>query len=231
MGWLRTISRNYLSVLIAQFFLLFLAAFMKEFVIFYGLFVFAMLWVFGSVIANIWETMVPRILALMCGLVALVTGFVWAVPGITESAVHTSFIICTIAYAAFVLIAIVSIGRSVFFIETSTSNRILGSLCIYMLLGMFFAFLYAGLDLMRPDAIDFRGAEASDLGSFGDYLYFSYVTLTTTGFGDIVPVRPLARLLAYLETVVGSMFLVVVVASFVAIHVSRAAARHFSKEG
>jgi hypothetical protein len=81
---------------------------------------------------------------------------------------------------------------------------------------------------MMPDTINFYGASVHNLGDFRDYLYFSYITLTTTGFGDISPVKPVARLLAYLETVVGSMYLVVVVASLVGMHVSQVVRKNIS---
>ncbi|MFH1829645.1 MAG: potassium channel family protein [Pseudomonadota bacterium] len=228
---LRIKAKNYVFVLIAQLILLLFAAFMQDFLILYLFFALAMLGIFGSVIASIWESLIPRALAIITGAIAFISGFVWAVPNVSRPVVMISIAICAFAYAAFVLIAIISIGRSVFTAEHDTKNSIMGSLCIYMLIGMFFAFFYAGLDVMRPDAINFSGANVQDLGDFSDYLYFSYTTLTTTGFGDIVPVRPVARLLAYMETVIGSMYLVIVVASLVSIHISQLVRRQISKVG
>jgi voltage-gated potassium channel len=223
-------THNYWNVLLSQIFLLFLATFMKDFLPLYILFIIALLGIFGSVVANIWETMIPRALAFVSGGVALVSGFVWAMPGLNESTVIIMLAICALSFAAFALIAITSIGHHVFVREMITKDRIVGSICIYMLIGMFFAFLYAGLDVIRPGSFTFSGKDAYELEDFRDYLYFSYVTLTTTGFGDMSPILPLARLLTYLETVVGSLYLVIMVASLVGIHVSQAARKQISKQ-
>jgi hypothetical protein len=79
-----------------------------------------------------------------------------------------------------------------------TVHRIQGAIAAYLLLGVIWAHAYALLALLRPGA--FSGAFSPTDGPRG-WFYFSFVTLTTAGYGDILPVHPLARSLANLEAV------------------------------
>ena len=98
-------------------------------------------------------------------------------------------------------------------------DRLMGSLCIYLLLGVLWAAYYALLQLLDPNAFHYTATPAQALPA-SHFLYHSFVTLTTLGYGDIVPVSPLARTAAYLEAVVGQIYLTVLVASLVGRHVS-----------
>jgi len=93
------------------------------------------------------------------------------------------------------------------------ANRIAGAVSAYLLLGLNWAFVYRFLVLADPGA--FTGLEAAAGGSFLDLLYYSFVTLTTLGYGDISPVSPVARALAYLEAASGVMYVAILVASLV----------------
>jgi voltage-gated potassium channel len=99
-------------------------------------------------------------------------------------------------------------------------NRIAGAISIYMLIGLIWASLYFFLSLMDPQA--FKGV--SDLGfgeakllnaAYMDLLYYSYVTLSTLGYGDVTPVSRAAQSLAYLEAISGVMYVAVLVAALV----------------
>jgi voltage-gated potassium channel Kch len=88
-----------------------------------------------------------------------------------------------------------------------TLSTVAGVICLYLLLGIMFAQLYqAGLEL-TDDAFIYSEA----LTRF-DLVYFSFVTLTTVGFGDIVPGIDATRALAATEAISGQLFLVTVVA-------------------
>ena len=110
-------------------------------------------------------------------------------------------------------------------------NRILGSICAYLVLGYCWAILYTFVWLNDGDA--FRGITAKNLLSidpdeltaFSEFLYFSFVTLTTLGYGDVRPVSDVARILAMLEATLGQLFLVIVVARLVGIHTVQAMRR------
>jgi hypothetical protein len=111
-----------------------------------------------------------------------------------EEPVIPYLMVCCVAYAAFILVAIVSIGADVLFRESVTLDCIWGSISVYMFLGMFFAFLFGFLAFFAPEA--FNHAARGGRLRLNDFLYFSYSTLTTTGYGDITPSHPFVRTLA-----------------------------------
>ena len=99
-------------------------------------------------------------------------------------------------------------------------NVLSAALCVYLLLGLTFALTYAALDLWRPGSFsipdDIRSTDISPFaGRTQDYIYFSLVTMTTTGFGDIRPVSRIARSFTILEILIGQIYLVVMIARLV----------------
>src|SRR5919108_3540110 len=93
-----------------------------------------------------------------------------------------------------------------------TVHLVLGVLAIYLLIGVTFAFADGAVD--RLGSRDFLRGQPTASGA--DFLYFSFTTLTTTGYGDLVPGTDLARSLAILEALAGQIYLVTVVALLVA---------------
>ena len=96
-----------------------------------------------------------------------------------------------------------------------SAETVLGALCAYVLIGLLFAFLYLAVDDFR-DAPFFAQPGPHDQGEF---LYFSYVALTTLGFGDLSPSVGLPQALTVLEALIGSVFLVTLVARLVTLWV------------
>ena len=96
--------------------------------------------------------------------------------------------------------------------RTVTIRTMFGVLCIYLLIGVFFAFVYAVIDAETASEFFPNVAPAST----SDFLYFSFTTLTTTGYGDLVTVNELGRSMAVLEALIGQIYLVTVVALIVA---------------
>jgi hypothetical protein len=96
-----------------------------------------------------------------------------------------------------------------------TSETVLGALCAYVLIGLLFAFVYLAVNEFR-DAPFFAQPGTHDQGEF---LYFSFVSLTTLGFGDLTPTEGLPQALTVLEALIGSVFLVTLVARLVTLWV------------
>ena len=118
--------------------------------------------------------------------------------------------------AAALLLAAVTmfVLRRVFAPGRVTADRIVAAMCAYLFLGMFWATLFALIHEFVPAAFHFpEGTSVHPT----DFTYFSFVTLTTLGYGDITPVSPLARSLAYMEAVFGQIFIAVVIARLVAL--------------
>jgi len=86
-----------------------------------------------------------------------------------------------------------------------TYHRIVGAVLLYLLIAIGFAALFAFVGLSIPNA--FKGvAFEDDAGLASELFYLSFVTLTTTGYGDIVPLHPLARSLCNIEAIVGQLY-------------------------
>ncbi|CAB1257929.1 Potassium channel protein [Vibrio cholerae] len=107
-----------------------------------------------------------------------------------------------------------SLIRQILFSGKIDTNKLIGSLALFLLLGLMWAVAYLLLLELDPQA--FHGLQAIPWAdNFSNSAYFSFVTLTTLGYGDISPVTPIAKTLVYLESVVGVFYMAVVVSSLV----------------
>lgn len=103
-----------------------------------------------------------------------------------------------------------------------SGQRIWGAVSAYLLMGMTWAFGYAALEIAVPGSFDLSAMTAArdhSIATAGQFFYFSFVTLTTLGYGDVSPIEPLARALTAFEAVAGQLFLAVLVARLVGLHV------------
>lgn len=103
-------------------------------------------------------------------------------------------------------------------------DTIAASLCGYLLIGVAFAVVFTLVMNIDSSALNIATADVGTLG-FGDQhtataLYFSFVTLTTLGYGDITPVSMPARMLTTAEALIGQLYLVILVARLVGLHIS-----------
>ena len=98
-----------------------------------------------------------------------------------------------------------------------TMRRIMGAVVVYLLLGLMWAFAYKLVELQRPGSFNSAGLSAveHDYNPKTRLIYFSFVTLTTVGYGDITPVYPIARSLAMLEALIGQLFPAILIARLV----------------
>lgn len=126
--------------------------------------------------------------------------------------------------AAFLVFLCFIIGRLLYFIRWTprvTSEVLSAGISIYLLLGILWAATYALVARLIPGAFANVSASAGRLQGF-EALYFSFITLTTVGYGDISPVAPIARMLAMMEAMTGTLYLAVLVSRLVSIHASSA---------
>jgi Ion channel len=101
-----------------------------------------------------------------------------------------------------------------------THETVLGALCTYVLVGLLFAFVYLAVSDLREASFFVQEGPHTQ----SEYLYFSFVTLTTLGFGDLSPGVGLPQALTVLEALLGQIFLVTLVARLVTLWVRQAAA-------
>ena len=106
--------------------------------------------------------------------------------------------------------------RFVFDRQVLTSDRLWGAAAAYLMIGVLWSILYSIIDRFGVPAFAIRGA--STPMELNDLLYFSFGTLTTSGFGDIVPVTRIARTAAMIEGIVGQLFIAILIARLVGVY-------------
>jgi hypothetical protein len=112
---------------------------------------------------------------------------------------------------ALVISALVAIARRLASQPRVTLQTVLGALCVYLFVGMLFGIVYSAIGTFARHPFFASGIQARGV----DYLYFSFVTLTTVGYGDLTARGDLARMLAVTEALLGQIYLVTVVAVLV----------------
>jgi Ion channel len=90
-------------------------------------------------------------------------------------------------------------------------RTVLGAICVYVLIGMTWSFAFTAVGTFDSRAFFAQQSHAT----VADYLYFSFVTMTTTGYGDLTAAHGLGRALAVLEALIGQLYLVTVIALLV----------------
>ena len=99
------------------------------------------------------------------------------------------------------------------------ANKIVGAVCVYLMIGVFLAVLYYLLQSVVPGS--FNGLESySEPQWFWRLLYFSFVTLSTLGYGDITPANAYSESMAYFEAIIGQFYIAIVVAGLVGSYMS-----------
>lgn len=97
-----------------------------------------------------------------------------------------------------------------------TRDKIAAAICVYLILGVIWGMFYGLAETLDPGAL----GGIVDVGSrgTGSAVYFSYITLTTLGYGDITPVSPTTRALAIVEAIAGQIYIAVMIARLVGLH-------------
>ena len=137
------------------------------------------------------------ILALICAL----TGFVLQMVAPSNASL-------ILAYAGSIsafIVASYALGYATLAPGVVTVHRVLGAIALYLNLGLMFAAVYRLIWYFIPNSLTNIPGEAG-WQAYGTILYFSFVTLTSTGFGDIAPVHPLVRTLANVEAIIGQLY-------------------------
>ncbi len=109
--------------------------------------------------------------------------------------------------------------------KTVDTNMIYGAVCIYLLMAIECGLLYALLEIHVPNSFDIGTSSSTVLSENNalvrDLIYYSFITLTTTGYGDIVPLTQTARYFSMLESFLGQLYLTVLVARLVGMHIAK----------
>jgi hypothetical protein len=117
------------------------------------------------------------------------------------------------ALGALTVLAI-AVGINVFGKGYAVSERVFGAIVLYLLIGLTWAVAYAFIHLFIPKA--FNGLTGDEAG-LAEWVYFSFVTLTTVGYGDITPVARVARSAAIVEALVGQLYPAIIIARLISL--------------
>jgi hypothetical protein len=139
----------------------------------------------------------------------------WSVHFLESPAFHLMGKISGALFFAFTAITLMS---HLFKAKDITSDTIIGAICVYFLIGLMWAYVYAILEIFHPGT--FYSSQGGSLGS-QLFTYYSFVTITTLGYGDITPLTSQARSLSLIEAAFGQIYLAVVIARLVGIHITQ----------
>ena len=171
----------------------------------------------GTLIFGIWSIAPQRIwfrvgfILISVGAINILLHTIFA----HEWALYVNLVVALLFYLFTTMLAF----EALFTGEQIDLNMIMGSICVYILVGICWSIFYFFESVIHPGA--FNGIDV-EIGKsrFTDLLYYSYVTLSTLGYGDITPVTPIARTLAFLEALFGQFYIAILVASFVGLQIS-----------
>jgi hypothetical protein len=172
----------------------------------------------ATLIINIWAVDNPRtnIISWKLGATMAI-----AITMVTDSLIESNFLAKFQLILAFTFIVLTTwqAWGQVMFTGRVDQNKIVGAICIYLLLGLAWAFAYLIVEAFIPGSL--RGLD-SELWQHNAHtmIYYSMVTLTTVGYGDISPIAPLSKFLAYMESVTGIFYTTVLVASLIGIRLA-----------
>ena len=151
--------------------------------------------------ARIARGLVALFLFMLAGWLVLRVGSFAAAPALAPALLGVS----GLGMAGLVLVSVLRGGRV-------DGERISAALCVYLLAGIAFGGLFAALEAVAPGSL---GGASDDIGTA---VYFSFITLTSVGYGDIAPAAPATRALAMLEAVFGQLYLAVLIARLVSLY-------------
>ncbi len=212
--WINPLKEKFLFLLIALLSMILLTPLLRNFV---GISILMDIFITIVFIAGIYAVSSKRLFSAIAFLLALPTFVITWFSTLRDSA---AFIVlgdgAGALFTGFMLITILS-----FIVKEKkvSANVIYGAIVAYLLMAIMWAFVYRVLETLQPGS--FNMVQGHALESRSLFTYFSFVTLTTLGYGDITPATDAARSFAIVEALAGQIYLVVLVARLVGIHIAQ----------
>jgi hypothetical protein len=186
----------------------------------------------GTFMVTAWFVLESRRQFVVVGTLALTAllPFVWLVRQPEEQfpyLVERLYLLNVTIWLLFTAYIALVVFRSIISAKRIRANEIYGAIYVYLLIGVIFAEIFQLLLAWNPGALFFDPGRFSGpltirnnsllTRSVGDLLYYSFVTLSTVGYGDVTPASPGARALSLIEAILGIMYVATMIARFVSI--------------
>ena len=145
----------------------------------------------------------------------------------TSQSENIGYIVGLVSGLILLLIVIIIILRNIISTDEISVDTIFGGIAAYLLIGVTWALVYYIADTLIPQAfiintvLPDQSLELTGKSDFRFYNYFSLVTMTSLGYGDIIPAHPVTRAFASYQVIVGQMFIAILVAHLVGLHLSK----------
>jgi len=134
------------------------------------------------------------------------------------SEIHSFPIAAEVLRTVFFAYISANILASIFKEKEVTADLIIGAICAYFLVGLFWSSIYTIMEMVQPGSF----LIPEGVGNIGSlFNYYSFVTLTTLGYGDVTPLSEAARSLSVLEAAMGQLYIAVLIARLVGIHIAQ----------
>lgn len=169
--------------------------------------------VFAACLWAVWPILKIRIAALAVGVPALFSLVLdTIVPG------HPAARWLMIFGSAFFILVLARVLRRVVDVTTVTEDSLYGAGSVYLLIGLAWSIAYYAVSRVLPGAFNLSDARAGSVTTWPDFVYFSFTTLSTVGYGDILAVAPLVRSMVILEVITGVFFVAVIISRLVSMY-------------
>ncbi len=152
--------------------------------------------------------------------------FLWAFKFYKATWLSASGSICGIAFFGFIIVIIL---KFIFSRDEIEGDLIAGAAVVYLLMAIIWMHAYRLIELMHPGSFTLAQSQSMDYAA--PFLYYSFVTITTLGYGDIFPVTTAAKSFAILEAIIGQLYLVIMVAWLVGVHISQSMGKKHRRTG
>ena len=159
-----------------------------------------------------------RLFTLALVLVVLILAARWSSDFLNNDSLALASKTLTLVFFVFIVCVMLS---HVLKDEEVTANKICGALSVYLLIGVTWALLFTVIEGIRPQSFLIAGVQGAGIREISSHFtYYSFVTLTTLGYGDITPLTPTAKAFSYMEAVLGQIYLAVLIARLVGLHIA-----------
>ena len=119
----------------------------------------------------------------------------------------------------FMTVAFIIVANIALHVRQVTDELIYGAINVYLLIGLSFAFIHALVEFMQPGSIVGLDALSMSDASIMPFVYYSFVTMTTLGYGDLSPVTGPATTLAYFQAIFGQLYIAIMIARLMGLYV------------